>query len=120
MANEIQAQLSFRASKGGATVSFQDSFRANMGDDNMVQQTQLVGTTAEVLDVGDIALNPQFVIIKNLDTANQIEIGGDASFTNFSLIVKPGEFCVFTPNVETIYVKASTSPVRIFTLAVEY
>jgi hypothetical protein len=120
MANEIQCQLSFRASKGGATVAFQDSFKADMTGADMFQQTQFVGTTAELLDIGDLDASigdmPP-IIVKNLDPTNMVRISSVSGMTGFTITVYPRQFVLFVPSVEVLYVQADTAPCRILTVA---
>lgn len=117
MANEIQAQLSFRASKGGATVSFQDNFRQDMTQDNMVQQTQDLTTTEQLLDVGDVGSGHSQVIIKNLDATNEVYVS-NVGFAGLIITIPPGKFAMFGADDTDLYVKSTPGNARILTLAV--
>ena len=119
MANEITASMSFRATKGGATVSFQDRFIADLTEQDMVNQTQLIGTSAEAIDIGDINGGVQFLIVKNLDATNTVEIGSDVTGADMFITLQPGKFCMFSPNTEDLYAIADTAAVRVLILAVE-
>lgn len=119
MANEIYSSLTLRASKNGAKVSFSESFRADMANNEMIQSTQVIGTTAEEINIGDIAADMAAVVIKNLDATNYIEIGGDSGLTVFKIKLMPGQFCIFRPTNLSIYAKANTADVRVQVVAIE-
>lgn len=119
MANEIYASLSIKARKGGAETSFSGSYNLTMTGNEMIGATQLVGTTSELLTLGDISGAPGAIVIKNMDSTNFVTIGGDSSLTVFSLKVMPGEFAFIRATSGTIYVKADTAAVRIQKLATE-
>ena len=119
MANEITANISTRATKNGATVDFRSNNRITMAGNEMVSLTQSVGTTSEVLLLGELVTAPGVLAIKNLDSTNYIEIGGDSGLTVFKLKLLPGQFCQFQPTSATIYVKANTAAVRIQVVALE-
>lgn len=118
MANEVQVQLSFRASKGGATISFQDNFRQDMAGDDLTNQTQLIGTgTAELVDFGEISAPYTQIIIKNLDPTNYVVIYSSAAETGLGLKIPAGKFALFSTDDQPIYAKADGAAVRILTLA---
>jgi hypothetical protein len=118
MANEIQCQLSFRASKGGATVAFQDSFRQNMAGDDMTNQTQLVGTTEEALDTGDVETPYGQIVIKNLDPTNHVLVSSTGFTDGMILKINPLKFILINTDDVDLYVKAVVAPCRILTVAV--
>lgn len=118
MANEIKAQLSFRASKGGATVSFQDNFSQDLNGDDMTSQTQLVGLTEELLDTGDVTAPYGQVIIKNLDSTNSVLVSSTGFADDLILKIKPLRFILVDTDDVDLYVKASVAPCRILIVAV--
>jgi hypothetical protein len=84
------------------------------------QETQAVGTSAELLDVGtDVtAAGLQKVIIRNLDANNFITVYSDNGTTSIG-IVEAGESHIFTPAGDYVpYVKADTAAVNIEFLGV--
>jgi hypothetical protein len=117
MAREIQVQLSFRASKGGATIAFQDSFRQDMDGDNLLNNTQEIGTDWEVVNYGDVGSQGQ-VVIKNLDLVNFVEIRQGDSGVPFAIIL-PGKFLMWTPTATDFEARADTIPVRILVVMAE-
>jgi len=119
MPNEISQTINFAASKNGATVSINSTKRIDMSGNELLQNTQLIGTTAETISLGDIAGAPAQVCVKNLDATNFVEIGGDSGLTVLKLRVLPGEASLFRPTSGTLYGKADTAAVRIQVVAAE-
>ena len=110
--------MSFSASKGGARIATSENFIADMEGDDMVSQTQNIGTTAELVDFGDLT-GTGLVIIKNLDATNDVFIGSSAEMTGLNLIIRPGRFVLFEDTNTNLYAQADIAAVRILTLAVE-
>lgn len=119
MANEVYTTLSLTASKGGAKITHSVSVRADMTGDDMIQTTQVIGTTSELVSFGEISGAPQFVLITNLDGTNFVEIGGDTGLTVFKLKILAGKSILVSLSSATLYAKADTAAVRIQILAVE-
>lgn len=119
MANEGFFSLQLRASKSGADVGHSTSGRFDMTGTDLTQKTQVIGTTSEVIDFGDITGAPQQVMIKNLDAANFVEIGGDSGLTVFKLKILAGKTIVISPSSATAYAKADTAGVSILVVAIE-
>ena len=119
MANEIYASLNFTARKSGAESTFAGSFNLTMTGDDMLQATQVIGTSSETINLGDITGAPGGFIIKNLDATNYVEIGGDSGLTVFKLKLLAGQFHYFQPSSATIYAKANTADVRVQIIATE-
>lgn len=117
MANEITQTIQIQAVKNGAQVSLSSTKRITMAGDEMVQSTQVIGTTAEVLSLGDITGAPGQLAVKNLDADNFVEIGGDSGLTVFKLRLMPGESMLIRPTSGTIYAQADTADVRVQILA---
>jgi len=119
MANEGYFAIQLQATKSGAKVSASTSGRFDMAGTDMLQATQTIGTTAELVSFGDITGAPQQVMIQNLDATNFIEIGGDSGLTVFKIKLAAGKSTIFTPTSGTIYAKADTAAVNIMTVAIE-
>jgi len=119
MANEIKTSISLTASKNGAKIAASASASQDMAGDDMIQTTQLIGTTAEVLGFGEITGAPAQIFIQNLDSTNFVEIGGDSGLTVFKLKILPGKSTVISPSSGTIYAKADTASARILIVAAE-
>lgn len=119
MANEITQSITLSVTKNGATASFSASKRIDMAGDDYLTGTQLIGTSAEVVALGEITGAPGAIAIKNLDAANFIEIGGDSGLTVFKIKIRPGQSALFEPSAATLYALANTASVRIQILAIE-
>lgn len=70
-----------------------------------VSGVQEVAATEEVLELGDIA-DAGLIVLINRSTTENIEVGLTGSYT---ILLKPGQFCIFPPNSGTIYVHAAGS-----------
>jgi len=119
MANEVTFSVSLKATKGNASVNNTANMIASMTGSDMMQSTQNIGTTAELVSFGDITGAPQLVMIRNLDATNFVELGGDSGLTVFKTKIAAGQACLFTPSSATLYAKADTAAVSIFVIAVE-
>jgi hypothetical protein len=118
MANEIQITANLVARKGGAVVNPGAVSKAiTMSGDDMTQNTQLIGTSAETLDLGEISGAPSALMVVNLDTTNFVLVG----FTNPPTEIKlnPGVPMLISPAGATIYAKADTAACRVLVAAVE-
>ena len=119
MANEIYTSISYKARKNGADISISSAHNVTMTGDDMINTTQVIGTTAELVGFGEITGAPGEVVIKNLDATNFIELGGDSGLTVFKTKLLPGRSTIFQPSSATLYAKADTASVRIQILANE-
>jgi hypothetical protein len=112
MSNEVEMSARLYASKGGAVInSLSYSAIANMTGTDMGQQTQVVGTTDEVLDLTADLGTPYRLLVVNLDLVNSVGIGAG---TPYSFQIPAGQFILIPWVDATMYVKASNSPVKIF------
>lgn len=119
MAKEIFASLSYAARKSGAAIEFDGTFNTDMSGDDIINATQVIGTSSETLNLGEISGAPGSLVIKNLDATNFVTIGGDSGLTVFSLKIPAGKFAFIQPTSGTIYAKADTAAVRVQILAAE-
>lgn len=120
MANEITVSASLTASKDNASITVSASKTFDMSNNDMVQATQNVGTTAEALALGDLSLPAAYLYVRNMDPTNFVvlSLNSDGS-TPFSKI-RPGHFAIFpTPESGTIYAKADTAACRVAVAACE-
>ena len=119
MADRVYANLRFEAEKTGAKSDFNASANITMAGDDIASSTQLIGTSAETINLGEITGAPGAFAIKNLDATNYVEIGGDSGLTVFKLKLLPGQFHFFQPSSATIYAQANTADVRVQIQATE-
>lgn len=114
MADEIQKQIRISGTKNGATIAYMPiPERIDMTGNDMTSATQVIGTTAETINLGEISSAPGTLIIKNLDTTNFVEIGGDSGLTVFKLKILAGREVIISPTSATIYAKADTASCRV-------
>jgi hypothetical protein len=119
MANEGYYSITFKATKNGATVSQTVSKRISMTGAGMLQATQNIGTTAELLTLESITGTPQVLLVQNLDATNYVELGGDSGLTVFKVKIPAGEARFVTTNSGTIYAKANTAAVEVLKVAID-
>jgi hypothetical protein len=117
MANEITASATLVASKNGATVSASTSCRVDMTGDDLTQNTQVIGTSSEAIDFGEISGAPAYVLFKNLDSTNFVTVGFTDPPTEIDILA--GQSALFPPATGTIYAIADTAAVRVLVVAAE-
>jgi hypothetical protein len=119
MANEISVSATLKASKGGAAFAHSKSYNITMSGDDMFSKTQIIGTSAEALDMGEITGVPAAIMVQNLDGTNFVVLSlvNDGS-TPFAKLLK-GQAAIFPPATATIYALADTASVRVLVSAVE-
>lgn len=119
MANEIQFSASLQVANG-TTVSLNASASATMAGADFIAGTQAIGTTTEAITLGDVA-TPGYIMIKNTDATNFVQIGLATPVTAGDAFAKllPGEFCLVPTRQTVIYALADTAPVNIQKIIVE-
>ena len=118
MANEINYSVNLTALKNGVSLNPGTfSEQVTMAGDDMFQGTQLIGTSAETISLGEITGAPAVIAIQNTDSTNFVLVG----FTNPPTEIKilAGGAALFTPATGTIYAKADTAACRIMVAAAE-
>ena len=119
MANEISASVSLTATKNGVSVGNSASRVATMAGDQMLSNVQIVGAVAEALVLGDVA-TVGYVLIKNLDATNYVEIALDAPCTaQVFCKVLAGDFALFPAKTATMYALANLAPCNVLVQAIE-
>jgi hypothetical protein len=117
MANEITLRFSLAAEKGGASIaSTTQTKQLTLAGDDMTAPTQLIGHDAdEALVTGDVAAPAGYLLIKNLDASNYVELstgtGGSFAAGKFAKI-RAGCPCMFQP-LGPVYAQANTADVRV-------
>jgi hypothetical protein len=117
MASEIVLSVSLRASKSGATVSASASDVIDMTGDDMMYDTQVIGTSAEALTWGEITGAPKYIFLQNLDSTNFVTVGFTNPPTEMKMLA--GECLLIPPTTATIYAKADTAACRVVKCAME-
>jgi hypothetical protein len=119
MALEITASASLQATKNGASTNRSATTSLTMAGDDMIQTTQVIGTSAEALAFGEIAGVPAYVWLRNTDAANYVELATDSGMSNKFAKLLAGEVMLFPPSSATIYALANTAAVRLEIVAEE-
>jgi hypothetical protein len=115
MANEISINLTAAVNDSGNSVSGTATYSANFSG-NFIGNEQTVGTTAEVVQFGDVT-TPVIVLVKNLDTTNFIQVDSISTMANFPQKLHPGQGCLLLPETGTIYCKADTATCKVLVVA---
>lgn len=118
MSNEISASITLNVSKSGVTLNQSFSKTSDMAGAEMIGNTQTVGTSAETLTVGDVS-TIGYLLIKNLDSTNFVEIDAVSTMDSFPQKVLAGESILLKPQTATIYGKADTAACSVYVQAVE-
>lgn len=114
MANEIQGSFGLRVANGYFSDSYQNSFSYTQYSLGRGGYVQTIGTSEEVVDVGDIDANGWCLLV-NLDTTNYVEYGPESSGAMVAFgKLKPGEFAWFRlkPGV-ALRAQANTADVQL-------
>jgi len=111
MANEITANVSVSFDKS-PTIKIDvqpDEFQITVAGADYTWKTQLVGTSAEALDLGEIG-TPGLVVIRNTDTSNFVLFGHDDSgFKDDVKLLASGKWNLFYCSQAVPQVKADTA-----------
>jgi hypothetical protein len=118
MANELTVSCSVRFSKAGREASKSYAgIQIDVTGDKVTQLIQEIGTTEEALDIGDIG-TAGYVIMKNLDAENFIEIR-PGSGTADLIKLKAGEVAMFRLALNGPYAIADTAACDLEMLLIE-
>jgi hypothetical protein len=121
MANEVTYQVSLEFQNGGAVPMVRPSAkRFDLDSDSKYQfRRQIVGTSAEALDLGDVT-TPGMIIVHNCDETNFVQFGhDDTGFVAGDVKLPAGHWNMFHMNQAAPYVKADTADVEIEYLLLE-
>lgn len=118
MANEITVSVSLSFSKGGKSASFKKGgVQLDMTGTDYYHGTQRVGTTAEALNLGEVA-TPGMIAIINHDTTNFVEVRHGAVGDDV-VKLRPGVPEVFDLASSTPYAIADTAECEVEYLLIE-
>ena len=108
MANELSLSGSASETKNGATFAATYTKTVTVAGDTPVSLVQSIGTADETLSLGEIS-TLGYMIAKNLDATNFIEIGHTSG--TYSIKLKALEFCIFRvgSGMTAIHAKADTA-----------
>ena len=119
MANEISSSFNLSVTKNGATFSASSNKSNDQAGSITVSTVQNIGTAAELLALGDISGVPAMLLVRNLDTANYVELALDSGMTQKFAKLLFGQFALLPPSVAAIYARANTAAVNCQILAIE-
>lgn len=108
MADElkISAKLSCTLSSG-AGISKRYQATLDVSGDCFVHGTQSVGTSEEeITQLADLG-TPGYMLIKNTDSTNYVEVGSTTGVYDIKLLA--GEIALYRHNSATVYAKANTA-----------
>ena len=106
MANELSLMISLFFNKLAKTQR-QEAIRVSVTGDSFTHEVQAIGTSEEEVAQGADLGTPGYVLLKNLDTTNYIEVGSTTGVYDIKL--KAGEIALYRHNSATIYAKANTA-----------
>jgi len=106
MADELTVTTKVSFSKGGAVVSRSFTDTVTITGDAFTHGVQSVGTSEEEIAQGADVGTPGYVLIKNLDDTNYVEVGSTTGVYDIKL--KAGEAALYRHNSATVYALADT------------
>jgi hypothetical protein len=120
MANTIRLQSTLTYKNAAGQVVLGGDFQVNQVGTHFTSEVQDIGTTAEALDVGPDIGTIGFLLIRNLDETNFVEIGSDNAVANNVAVILAGQAVPIKPKSGvTLYGKADTATVKVQFLAIE-
>lgn len=112
MANEIQFQIALSASKSSAVIQGSLGATQTMAGANMIGNTILVLSAGwNAISFGTVTGIPAKYLLKNLDTANYVELATDNAGANKFAKIPAGDGNLISPSSATVYIKANTANV---------
>lgn len=107
MADELSLLVRLAFSKGGASVTRAESIKVTVTGDAFSHEVQSVGTAEEELAQGAELGTPGYILIKNLDSTNYVEVGSTTGV--YDIRLKALEVALYRHNSATVYAKANTA-----------
>lgn len=116
MANEANVSINVTVASSGqsaiGTLTSQfDATTAFIGNE------QIIGTTDETIQMGDVPSLATFVFVKNMDATNYVTIDSASTYDKWPQVILPGKGVFLIPGSNVIHVKANTAPCKIFVVA---
>ena len=111
MADEISIVVHLLFSKGGANLDKSENILVSVTGDAFTHAVQEVGTTEEALAQSADLGTPGYMLVKNLDSTNYVEIGSTTGVYDIKL--KAGEVALYRHNSATVYAKANTAACKV-------
>ncbi len=106
MSNELSLTVGLVYDKNGVAFSKSEGIQVTVDGDSFVEGNLSIGTSEEELtQLADLG-TPGYVLLKNLDATNYIEVGSTTGVYDIKL--KAGEIALYRHNSATLYAKANT------------
>jgi hypothetical protein len=120
MSNAVTVETRIQYKRSGVTVQSGPLARVEIATTSEITRTgtQVVGTTHEVLDIGDVT-DDAMLIVENLHATAEVQIGGDESSVFVPWVTIPAGYpqAVFpvVPALAEVYLKSDTAstPVQV-------
>ena len=106
MASELTVTAAFNYVKNNVSVNRSHSITVDVTGDAFTYQIQEIGTVEEIVEQGADVGTPGYILMRNLDATNYIEIGSTTGVYDIKL--QAGEVAIYRHNSATIYAKANT------------
>lgn len=122
MANKVKVTTTLSITATGSTAAISGTETTDQTGANYQESTQVIGTTAELVDVGTDLATLGWLFIKNLSTTtnNDVTIASDEAITSVLAVLKPGQhFSTANLSSTTFYARATGTPAQIVLLAIE-
>ena len=107
MADELRVNASLSFSKDGATINKAYSKTITVTGDSYVSGVLSIGTDEETLTQLEDLGTPGYILLKNMDSTNYIEVGSTTGVYDIKL--EAGEIALYRHNSATVYAKANTA-----------
>uniref|UniRef100_A0A6M3K389 Uncharacterized protein n=1 Tax=viral metagenome TaxID=1070528 RepID=A0A6M3K389_9ZZZZ len=111
MSDELRLGIVLSFSKSSASIKKAFHIDVDVTGDAYESAVQAIGTSEEQLAQGADLGTPGYVLVKNLDATNYVEIGSTTGVYDIKLLA--GEVSLWHHNSATIYAKANTSSVNV-------
>ncbi len=113
MANEISKTITTRVSKGGAVVTFSQTDSMDMSGTVMATIPVATTTSWAALGIPASITGAIHIEVKNLDSANYIQLAVDSGGTYIFSRLNAGEIASFCRLPAVPYVRANTAAVNL-------
>lgn len=115
MADELKISTSLTYNPPGISEGFSGSLAADIATGRVTKAVQVVGTTEESFALVDVA-SVRYFLVQNLDATNFVQVGVATGAYAGKLL--PGDFMIFPPNANALFLKADTAACAVLVLAV--
>lgn len=115
MANELTVSASLNYTKLGTPTSVSVTKQMDINAGARINTSQKIGTSEESVAMVDV-VSVRYIFVQNLDITNYVEVG--AVTGSYPIKLFPGDFALFPPNSNTLFLKANTAVCMVDILAV--